>query len=99
MGRNGGKILLTQFPKPWWTCEDDFTNRRAEKQSEKRSSTQFGIQMEDSDEHSENTPDSIRQSFDGVSKMTERRDRQSRKQFEQRISTQFGIQMEDSDEH
>jgi hypothetical protein len=70
----------------------------AQKQFEQRIVTLFGIQIEDSDEHSRKTLDSIRSSFDFDSKITSRRDLQPPKQFKQRIVIDFGIQIEDSDE-
>jgi hypothetical protein len=41
-----------------------------EKQLGQRISTQCGIQSDANDEQAENTPDSIRQSFDGARKVT-----------------------------
>jgi hypothetical protein len=60
-------------------------------------STEFGIQIDNSDEQPENADDSMRRSFEGVSKMTSRRDLHQKKQVEQRILTEFGIQIDDSD--
>jgi hypothetical protein len=70
------------------TSRRDLQNK---KHFEQRIETQFGIQIDESDEQLEKTEDSIRESFDGVSKMTSRRDLQNKKHSEQRIETQFGI--------
>jgi acyl carrier protein len=78
------------------------TSRRdshEQKHCEQRIETQFGIQIDESDEQPEKTSDSIRDSFDGVSNMTSRRDLHDLKQFIQRLSTKFGIQIDESDEH
>jgi hypothetical protein len=56
------------------------------------------MQIDGSDEHSANTSRSIRQSFDGFSKMTSRREWHEQKQFEQRISTERGRQIDESPE-
>jgi hypothetical protein len=46
------------------------------KQPAKRSSTEFGMEIDDIDEHNANASDSIRQSFEAVGKVTSRREAQ-----------------------
>jgi hypothetical protein len=71
---------------------------QCERQLEQRTSTPFGITMDFSDEHPLNALHSIRQSFDGSSKMTSQRDLQEEKQSEQRMPTDLGMQIDTSDE-
>jgi hypothetical protein len=70
-----------------------------QKQFEQKTSTEFGIQIDESDEQSLKTSDSSRQSFDCDSNVISRRDVHDEKQFLQRISTEFGIQIDERDRH
>jgi hypothetical protein len=56
-----------------------------------------GRTIDDREEHQENTFDSIRRSFDRVSKTTSRSDSHVWKHFEEGTVTQFGRQINDSD--
>jgi hypothetical protein len=58
----------------------------------------FGIEMDKSAEHFKKAFDSIRQSFDGVSKMISWRVRHPEKQLAESVSMDFGSQIEESAE-
>jgi hypothetical protein len=68
------------------------------KQFPQSSSTEEGIQIDESDEQSPNADFSIHESLEFNSNVSVERERHPLKQFSQSFSTEEGIQMDESDE-
>jgi hypothetical protein len=56
------------------------------------------MEIDESDEHDENTERSTQESFEPDSKLTAERDRQPSKHLSQSFVTEDGMQMDESDE-